>query len=176
MKKLTSILTAVAMSVGMMSTGAIPGYAAPLVPLSVEAPSNIQLVDEGNRVLRRFYRGDRGGWRGNRGWRGENNWRADRGWRGNRGYYRGDGYRYNGYRGYRYYRPGYRRYNDAWFPLAAFAGGLIIGNAISNSQPVYRGASSHTSWCYNRYRSYRAYDNTYQPYGGPRRQCYSPYR
>ena len=42
--------------------------------------------------------------------------------------------------------------------------------------PVYRTGSSHTEWCYNRYRSYRAYDNTYQPYGGPRRQCYSPYR
>ncbi|WP_348631649.1 BA14K family protein [Mesorhizobium sp. M6A.T.Cr.TU.014.01.1.1] len=30
-------------------------------------------------------------------------------------------------------------------------------------------------WCYSRYRSYRAYDNTYQPYYGPRRQCISPY-
>ncbi|MCB8828228.1 BA14K family protein, partial [Escherichia coli] len=28
-------------------------------------------------------------------------------------------------------------------------------------------------WCYNRYRSYRAYDNTYQPNNGPRRQCVS---
>ncbi|MBS9720858.1 BA14K family protein [Tianweitania sp. BSSL-BM11] len=36
--------------------------------------------------------------------------------------------------------------------------------------------SSHVNWCYNRYRSYRASDNTYQPYHGPRRQCYSPFR
>jgi hypothetical protein len=30
----------------------------------------------------------------------------------------------------------------------------------------------HVSYCFNRYRSYRPEDNTYQPYGGgPRRQC-----
>lgn len=32
-------------------------------------------------------------------------------------------------------------------------------------------SSAHVRYCYNRYRSYRAYDNTYQPYHGPRRQC-----
>ena len=36
-------------------------------------------------------------------------------------------------------------------------------------------AQAHTSWCQNRYRSYRAYDNTFQPYNGPRRRCHSPY-
>ena len=35
--------------------------------------------------------------------------------------------------------------------------------------------SAHIAWCYNRYRSYRAWDNTFQPYHGPRRQCWSPY-
>jgi len=35
--------------------------------------------------------------------------------------------------------------------------------------------SGHVAWCYNRYRSYRAWDNTFQPYHGPRRQCRSPY-
>jgi hypothetical protein len=30
-------------------------------------------------------------------------------------------------------------------------------------------------WCYNRYKSYRSSDNTFQPYNGPRKQCYSPY-
>ncbi|MFD2258907.1 BA14K family protein [Chelativorans composti] len=30
-------------------------------------------------------------------------------------------------------------------------------------------------WCAQRYRSYRAYDNTFQPYNGPRRPCRSPY-
>lgn len=41
--------------------------------------------------------------------------------------------------------------------------------------PIYRGRNPHVRWCYNRYRSYRAYDNTFQPNYGPRRQCYSPY-
>ena len=42
---------------------------------------------------------------------------------------------------------------------------------------VYRssGGSAHVRWCYNRYRSYRAWDNTFQPYNGPRQQCWSPY-
>lgn len=41
--------------------------------------------------------------------------------------------------------------------------------------PRYRASGSHVEWCYARYRSYRAWDNTYQPYHGPRRQCVSPY-
>ena len=28
---------------------------------------------------------------------------------------------------------------------------------------VYYGGNTHTRWCYARYRSYRAYDNTFQP-------------
>ncbi|RWP66176.1 BA14K family protein [Mesorhizobium sp.] len=90
---------------------------------------------------------------------------------------RNDDFRYwRGYRGYRYYRPGYRRYNDFWFPLAAFATGALITGAIINNQSrrIYRG-DAHVEWCYSRYRSYRAYDNTFKPYYGPRRQCISPY-
>jgi hypothetical protein len=34
---------------------------------------------------------------------------------------------------------------------------------------------AHVNWCENRYRSYRAWDNTFQPYHGPRQQCWSPY-
>ena len=79
---------------------------------------------------------------------------------------------YNGHRGYSERRPGYRYHNGYWFPMAAFAMGAIIGGAVQ-AQPSYGG--SHTRWCANRYRSYRAYDNSYQPYNGPRRQCVSPY-
>lgn len=98
---------------------------------------------------------------------------------------RGAGW-YGGYRGYPYYRRGYRHYNGYWYPLAAFGAGAIIGGAIA-SQPRYyeppppryyaapRGTAAHVQWCANRYRSYRAYDNTFQPYNGPRQQCYSPY-
>jgi hypothetical protein len=39
----------------------------------------------------------------------------------------------------------------------------------------YRHGGSHVEWCYARYRSYRAWDNTFQPYHGGRRQCWSPY-
>jgi hypothetical protein len=65
------------------------------------------------------------------------------------GYY-GSPYGYR--RPYSYYRP-YRQYA----PSVAYEGG------------------SHVSWCYARYRTYRAFDNTYQPYYGPRRQCVGPY-
>ncbi len=43
--------------------------------------------------------------------------------------------------------------------------------------PVRRsyGSDAHEEWCFDRYRSYRAYDNTYQPYRGGRRYCRSPY-
>ncbi|NTJ41522.1 BA14K family protein [Agrobacterium larrymoorei] len=113
-------------------------------------------------------------------------------WR-DRGYYGRDygGGWYRGHRGYRDYRPGYRRHNNGyWFPLAAFATGAIVGGALSQPREVYRprpvyreyrpvvrgGVSqSHVNWCYGRYRSYDAYSNTFQPYNGPRRTCYSPY-
>ncbi len=99
-----------------------------------------------------------------------------------RGYYHSGGrYYYNGHRGYNYYRPGYREYNGWWFPLAAFTTGAIIGGAVAQPRPVYpapgysSAGGSHVQWCANRYRSYRAYDNTFQPYNGPRQQCISPY-
>jgi len=82
----------------------------------------------------------------------------------------GDRAYWHGHRGYRHKRPGYRQYNGFWFPLAAFGLGAIIGSSVSRS-----GTSAHIYWCYGHYRSYRAYDNTYQPYNGPRRPCYSPY-
>jgi hypothetical protein len=113
--------------------------------------------------------------------------------------YRGDMWR-NGGHGYRerhrrYYRDGYRgrhysRYDrryrhhhgsNAGAIIGGLAAGAIIGGALAQPRYAppprrYVSGSSHTQWCYNRYRSYRAYDNTFQPYNGPRTQCYSPYR
>ena len=78
-------------------------------------------------------------------------------------------YYYNGHRGYKQRRAGYREYNGFWFPAAAFAVGIIIGGSQNNHN------NAHVSWCYDRYRSYRASDDTFQPYHGPRRLCRSPY-
>lgn len=38
-----------------------------------------------------------------------------------------------------------------------------------------RVGNAHVEWCYDQYRSYREWDNTWQPYRGPRRECISPY-
>lgn len=43
------------------------------------------------------------------------------------------------------------------------------------AQPRISLSRAHVNWCHNRYRSYRVWDNTFQPYNGPRRQCWSPY-
>ncbi len=84
---------------------------------------------------------------------------------------------YRGHRGYRDYRANYRRYNGFWFPAAAFALGAVIG---SQSSPVQIGrpgylSRDHVVWCNDRYRTYRASDNTYVPRVGFRAQCRSPY-
>ena len=80
---------------------------------------------------------------------------------------------WHGHRGYRERRPGYRRHSDGWwYPMAAFGLGAAIGGAIDNDRRV---GNRHVDWCANRYRSYRAYDNTFQPNNGPRRACQSPY-
>jgi hypothetical protein len=87
---------------------------------------------------------------------------------------RRDGHHYyNGRRGYRERRHGYRQYKGYWFPPAAFIAGAIIGGATA--APA-RASNRHVQWCAERYRSYRVSDNTYNPGKGPRRQCNSPYR
>jgi hypothetical protein len=48
-------------------------------------------------------------------------------------------------------------------PQNASYDGMSMGNA------------AHEEWCQSRYRSYRADDNSYQPYGGMRRTCQSPF-
>jgi len=39
----------------------------------------------------------------------------------------------------------------------------------------YQSDTEVAAWCAERYRSYRAWDNTYQPYRGARRQCEPPF-
>ena len=155
MTKIASGLLAATLSVSFAATAAVPANAAPMfVPQASPASSGVQTVAE------RDFR-----------------WRHGGHWRGGQRFSRNDsGMWWNGHRGYREYRRGYRRHGDYWFPLAAFATGALITGAIVNSENnrVYRG-NSHVQWCYDRYRSYRASDNTFQPYNGPRQQCVSPY-
>jgi hypothetical protein len=154
MKKIISLLSAGALAISM----SLPVMAAPQgfghgkIFNSQEGSNVINVRDHGRRVYRTHNRHHR---------------------RHHRGFSRHGGYGwYNGHRGYRHHRHGYREYNGWWFPATAFLGAAIIGNAIANAP---RGGNAHVEWCYNRYRSYRASDNTYQPYNGPRRQCRSPY-
>lgn len=95
-----------------------------------------------------------------------------------RGFHRrGDHYFYNGHRGYRDRRPGFRFYNGFWFPPAAFSFGITVDGRDRDTWRN-RGGNSwsrHVAWCQDRYKSYRASDNTFQPYNGPRRECVSPY-
>ena len=139
-----------ALSVAMFATSFVPAEA-------FTRPRPTQIAQLGHDVEVVQYRR-----------RGGDDWRRRDGF-----YRRGNEAYYNGHRGYYERRRGYRRYNGAWFPLGAFAAGAIIGGAVADRPVRYGG--SHVEWCANRYRSYRAYDNTYQPYNGPRRLCNSPY-
>ena len=154
MNKFKSTLCA-ALALTFAAGSAIPVTAAPIMAPKAEAASN-GVINVQNRMERR----DRFERRQDR-----REARFER--RNGRAYY-------GGHRGYRERRPGYREYNGYWFPLAAFAAGAIITGAIANDRPASSG-SAHVRWFYDRYRSYREWDNTFQPYNGPRQQCYSPY-
>ncbi|QPC92350.1 BA14K family protein [Mesorhizobium sp. INR15] len=173
---------------GLIALGLISGLTAPSaagpmfqpdlsIPASTAAPTITPVRDSwagGNdRQLNNDWRWRRSGnWnRGN--WNG-GNWDRGDNWR----------WRHSG----RHYRG---RYDDG-AGAAAILGlglGLGLGSVYGNNYNYYepaprryyrtyrtqRVSSAHVQWCYNRYRSYRAFDNTFQPYNGPRQQCWSPY-
>ncbi|MBB5662935.1 BA14K family protein [Rhizobium leguminosarum] len=97
----------------------------------------------------------------------------------NRSYYRDRHYdRDRHYRDDRYgwdrrYDRRYRHHDNSGAIIGGLAAGALIGGIIASQPRAYSspGYSSHADYCYSRYRSYRAYDNTYQPNYGPRRQC-----
>lgn len=91
-------------------------------------------------------------------------WRHHRNWGRHHRYYRDHHRRY--YRDRHYHR---RHHNNAGAILGGLAAGAIIGGALA--APRTRTYTSHQAYCASKYRSYRASDNTYQPYHGPRRQC-----
>lgn len=168
MRKFLSALCATAMTASFAVSGALPANAAPVyVPQAPTAEHSDVVkvqdwrwkkrrndrIDRGDRSFRNFRRSSRNNWKDNDGPRRH-------GW-------------YNGHRGHRHKRHRDDRYlNGFWFPAGAFIAGAILGGALNNNNG---GGSAHVDWCYDRYRSYRASDNTFQPYNGPRRQCNSPY-
>lgn len=164
MRKIVSSILATVLSVSVMGVEMLPTQAASLYvtqPAAVQSDAIevAQRSDFAGNNDRRLYIPRKRDYR-------NPHWDNRRPSRDRPGYWRG-------HRGYDHYRPGYRRHGDLWFPLAAFAAGAIISGAVNNNN-VSRG-DSHVRWCYNRYRSYRSSDNTFQPYNGPRQQCISPY-
>ncbi|MHA6685575.1 BA14K family protein [Mesorhizobium sp. A556] len=145
MNKITSGIMAGVLSVSFAGAGMIPAQAA-----SVYVPQQ-QMTTPNVQTVQ---------WK-RRNWQRHSRHDSRRYWR--------------GHRGHDHYRRGYRRHGNLWFPLAAFATGAIISGAIANDRPPAYSGNSHVQYCYDRYRSYRASDNTFQPYNGPRQQCRSPY-
>lgn len=149
---------------GLIALGLLAGLSAPAAATPLSAASRTPLpaaaADTPPAVLnvnhRRYRCSD--GWCGGRHWQGDS-WRYRQHWRNN-------DWRYRKYRHHR--RPLYVQ------PRIYFG-----APAYRYVQPRryygYRKSSAHIAWCYDRYRSYRQWDNTFQPYHGPRRQCWSPY-
>lgn len=162
MKRLaTVILSLVTALTSVPPAMAFPTVAVPKIEVQEAQPVQYRRYRGG------YNRGYRGGYRG---YRGHSHHNGDDDWAWALGglatgaiiggllaqpRYYGPSYYDEGYYGPTYYRPHYYapRYN----------------------RQVYSGGNAHTGWCYARYQSYRAYDNTFQPFNGPRQACVSPY-
>ncbi|CAN0564623.1 unnamed protein product, partial [Laminaria digitata] len=146
--KLTQTILSAVTALAMTATSIVPAAAVPLMAAPRAAAAPISELPVVNAQARRDHR--RGFYR-----------------QGNQGFY-------NGHRGYRQQRRGYRQHNGWWFPAGAFVLGAIIGGALAQPDPAprYRQAPSrraglsnaHYRWCDAKYRSYRDWDNSFQPY------------
>lgn len=150
------------------------GSADNAIPVEMGGPGYGRAVPNAYLRYPRRWGGNWGG--GGRYWN-RGNWGGGRYWDGGGRYHRwGHGH---------YYRNGWNNWGGfalglgLGIPLGYYGSGYYGGYDpyYAPYRPrVYRGGgSAHVEWCYARYRSYRPYDNTYQPYHGPRRQCLSPY-
>jgi hypothetical protein len=184
LSKLSSLARSGLLALGVIggltaSAGAAPG-GMPANPAAQDTGTLIRVQGDGrySDCLRGgdCWRGRSGGFEGRREfrreWRGNRHWDGNRHWRGDRRDWR----RYNR----RYYRPYYGRSyyggSGIYFDFSVPSYRYYEPRRYYAPRRVYRGGdSAHVQWCYNRYRSYRSWDNTYQPYNGPRRQCWSPY-
>jgi len=171
--------------------------APPAQPAEVGSQSSevIQIQNRSRRWIRRSGSGKNWSGRGN--WAGRGNW--DGGGSGKRwarsGNWSSNNWSHNGnWSGKRNWRRwnhgGHWDDDDDWWP--GFGSGLVLGLGLpllghyspywygdpyqySAPRRVYSMSSEHVAWCYDRWRSYREYDNSYQPFNGPRRHCRSPY-
>ncbi|WFU08793.1 BA14K family protein [Rhizobium sp. CB3090] len=153
-------LAIVALSLATTLTSVPPAEAFPTIVVpKVEAAPQAQLIDYHGGYRGRYYHHHHGGgW----GW-GLGGFAAGAligGLLAQPNYY-GPGYYDPGYYGPSYYGPGY--YTPRYYYVPRYY------------RPAYYGGSAHVRWCYARYRSYRAFDDTFQPSYGPRRLCVSPY-
>ncbi|MEZ2128812.1 MULTISPECIES: BA14K family protein [unclassified Sinorhizobium] len=174
-------LAMVALSLATALTSVPPAVAFPTVAAPKIEASQAQLVQ---------YRRYHGGYRGYRYRRHHHNGGDDWAWAlgglaagaliggllAQPRYYGPDYYDYGPrYYGPTYYRPRY--YGPAYYGPRYYGPTYYRPRyyAPRYYRPTYYGGNAHTRWCYARYRSYRAYDNTFQPYYGPRQVCVSPY-
>jgi hypothetical protein len=168
MKLLSPSIKASLVALGMVSGLSTAALAAPLL---LPTPSSPSIIAAPEIIPARAE------WAGNQQREGANYWKRRHHWRGER--WRRNSWRHHYRDDWRRHRH-YRRYyggSGIYFGLGALGFGPAYDYyAPRRTYRVYRGSNAHIRWCYNRYRSYRASDNTYQPYNGPRRQCISPYR
>lgn len=93
---------------------------------------------------------------------------------------------WNGFKGYRHYRNGYRKHTDGWwYPEVAFqpnAKAGVTNESVQAIPPKQKDSEekpwqikSHVDYCLAKYKTYSASDNTYQPFEGARKACVSPY-
>ncbi|MBP2237114.1 hypothetical protein J2Z31_003628 [Sinorhizobium kostiense] len=72
--------------------------------------------------------------------------------------------------------PGYGSRYRGMAPDISIGSGATVGGPLPRPRRrIVDSAKAHLLWCRERYISYRAYDNTFQPFEGPRRPCNSPY-
>lgn len=148
------------LAVGLAASAPLVATASPASIARLPAaslPSAQMPIEVGGRCDFRGCRNYTRGWRHNN-WRGDR-WRDDWRWRHRpyrRNHWGGTGIYFN------FGIPAYRAFEPRYY----------------QPRRIYRSdrmSPAHIRWCYDRYRSYRAWDNTFQPYNGPRRQCWSPY-
>jgi hypothetical protein len=166
---------------GLMTLGLVAGLTAPSLAGPILQPDLSIPVNSAASGITPV----RDGWAGNndrnvyQDWRWRNRGSNFRERRFSRNWDNGDDWRWRRHHHRRHFRGG-----DAallGLGLGLGLGSLAYGNYYDpypryvQPRRIYRSSNAHVQWCYDRYRSYRAWDNTFQPYHGPRQQCWSPY-